>query len=361
MKNKFIPGLELNRNFFSEIIQPIISENFPELKYTAGLVGYGSDVLGYDSAVSMDHCWGPRCVIFLENNSDYAKTRQMLNELMLQKLPSTYRDLPTKFTKPSELDGVVHLATKSDEADSHQIVITDFYEFAQSNSGCNLHKSLELKEWLTFSEQGLLEITAGEIYHDDLKTSRFRQQLAFYPKDVKLLKIAALWDLIANEEAFIGRRLEFGDYLGAKIIAVRVVNTLLKICFYLEERYMPYSKWFMTAINQLSCAKEIVPATEKIIFSQPGEQLDRLTAELAQKVMLLQNEKLALNLNNQPFQMYQRPGIALDCSSISNAVLKLIDNKDLKKLNLLGIAIEQKTDGLDFTDCPRLLAKIVEE
>jgi hypothetical protein len=75
--------------------------------------------------------------------------------------------------------------------------------------------------------------------------------------------------------------------------------------------------------------------------------------------MQLQNKKLGLNLNNQPFNMYQRPGIALDCSSISNAVLDLISKEKLKNVSILKVAIEQKIDGLDFTDCPKFLAKIM--
>ena len=52
---KFIKGLELCEGFFNEYAKPIIDEYFPNLQYSAGLIGYGSDVLGYDDAVSRDH------------------------------------------------------------------------------------------------------------------------------------------------------------------------------------------------------------------------------------------------------------------------------------------------------------------
>ena len=60
MANTFIPGRELCRGFFEEAARPILRERFPDLAYTAGLLGYGSDVLGYDDVVSTDHMWGPR-------------------------------------------------------------------------------------------------------------------------------------------------------------------------------------------------------------------------------------------------------------------------------------------------------------
>lgn len=69
---KFIKGLELCRNFFNDCAKTIIDDNFPELKYSAGLIGYGSDVLGYDDVISTDHMWGPRFYLFL-SKVDIAK------------------------------------------------------------------------------------------------------------------------------------------------------------------------------------------------------------------------------------------------------------------------------------------------
>ena len=64
----FIKGRDLCRDFFFEIAKPILDSHFPQLKYSAGLLGYGSDILGYDDAVSTDHMWGPRFYLFLERN-----------------------------------------------------------------------------------------------------------------------------------------------------------------------------------------------------------------------------------------------------------------------------------------------------
>lgn len=42
----FVPGLELNRLFFGEVIRPFLAEAIPDIPYAAGLLGAGSDVLG---------------------------------------------------------------------------------------------------------------------------------------------------------------------------------------------------------------------------------------------------------------------------------------------------------------------------
>lgn len=72
---EFIKGKDLCRGFFWDIAQPILKENFPDLQYTAGLLGYGSDILGYDDAVSTDHMWGPRFYLFLERRRYIAKNK----------------------------------------------------------------------------------------------------------------------------------------------------------------------------------------------------------------------------------------------------------------------------------------------
>lgn len=66
--SNFIKGLDLCETFFNDIAKPILSTYFPKLKYTAGLIGYGSDVLGFDDETSTDHMWGPRFYLFLNKN-----------------------------------------------------------------------------------------------------------------------------------------------------------------------------------------------------------------------------------------------------------------------------------------------------
>jgi hypothetical protein len=61
----FVPGLELCRRFFAEAIEPLLAAEFPDVPISTGLLGPGSDVLGYDDAMSTDHGWYPRAVVLL--------------------------------------------------------------------------------------------------------------------------------------------------------------------------------------------------------------------------------------------------------------------------------------------------------
>src|SRR6516162_2984162 len=61
----FRPGLRLAGEFYAEAVRPLLDQEFPGLEYAAGLLGPGSEVLGFDTERSTDHDWGPRLQVFL--------------------------------------------------------------------------------------------------------------------------------------------------------------------------------------------------------------------------------------------------------------------------------------------------------
>ncbi|HRW05896.1 MAG TPA: hypothetical protein P5121_12410, partial [Caldilineaceae bacterium] len=63
-------GIELSRRFFDEHVYPLLASEFtrwlPAL--SAGLLGEGSEVLGFDDAISQDHNYSPRVVIWVADD-----------------------------------------------------------------------------------------------------------------------------------------------------------------------------------------------------------------------------------------------------------------------------------------------------
>src|SRR5215212_1430058 len=84
----FIPGLELSSALYTEIVAPMLAETYPNLRYAAALIGYGSEVLGYDTARSTDHEWGPR-LLLLVSEEDHAH-RERIVEVLAERLPAMF-------------------------------------------------------------------------------------------------------------------------------------------------------------------------------------------------------------------------------------------------------------------------------
>lgn len=84
----FVSGIDLNRDFYTAVVGPILAAE----PHAAGLLGWGSDVLGYDDQRSTDHGWGLRLVVFVEP-SNIASAQELID----QNLPSTFRGWPVRY------------------------------------------------------------------------------------------------------------------------------------------------------------------------------------------------------------------------------------------------------------------------
>ncbi|HVC32894.1 MAG TPA: hypothetical protein VNL16_05240 [Chloroflexota bacterium] len=89
---RVIPGLELSRRFYHEVVRPILDDRFTDLPHAAALIGPGSDVLGFDTEMSTDHDWGPRVLIFLEDAD--TNLADQINETLRQELPPVFAGYP---------------------------------------------------------------------------------------------------------------------------------------------------------------------------------------------------------------------------------------------------------------------------
>ncbi len=96
MPPPFIPGVELARLFYAEVVGPLLETECPGLAYSAALIGWGSEVLGFDSPRSTDHNWGPRLQVFLADDAVGTHTGRVA-ELLAGRLPAEFRGYPTVF------------------------------------------------------------------------------------------------------------------------------------------------------------------------------------------------------------------------------------------------------------------------
>ncbi len=253
----FIPGLQLSGTFYREAVRPILDVHFPGLIYAAALIGNGSDVLGYDTARSTDHGWGPRCWLLLPD-ADEETYRGPIDEALRSHLPHTFRGYPTNFRHAAH--GSPLLEAISSGPVNHQVVIAALPRFFIHRLGFDPMATITAVNWLVCPQQELIEVTRGAVFHDGFGVlTAARRRLAYYPHEVWRAMLAAQWQRISQEEAFIGRCGEVGDEIGAAVVAARLVREIMRLCFLMEQQYAPYSKWLGTAFARLSCGPALGP------------------------------------------------------------------------------------------------------
>ena len=289
---KFIKGKELCRNFFTEIAKPILDRQFPGLVYSAGLLGYGSDVLGYDDPVSTDHMWGSRFYLFLKEE-DQALKPQLL-EAFSSHFPETYQGYHVNFSPPDPNDGGVRHATPSLDGKVNPLIfLYTIEEYLDFYLGTHQLDNLSDIEWLSFSEHRLLALAVGEFYVDMLHLADTLSPISYYPQNVWLYLIASNWSLIAEEQAFVKRCASTGDETGSILVCARIAERLMRLAFLYCKQYAPSSKWFGTAFQRLPIQQTIKDAIYKAVsapsISQREEQI-----VLAQQLMAQLHNSLSV-------------------------------------------------------------------
>ncbi|MCK6545211.1 DUF4037 domain-containing protein [Myxococcota bacterium] len=255
----FIPGLELNRLFHQEVLAPLLAEHFPGLRYSAGLMGEGSDVLAFDDERSMDHNWGPRGVLFLSERDAPRYARELV-EVLRHELPYEFRGFSTNFTTPQETYLVQQMKPVTRGPVNHMVRVFTVRSFFEYYLGFTPSRRISVEDWLTFPQQALLEVTGGEVFHDGLGAlTKARERFAYYPRDLWLYVMRCQWGRIANELSYQARSGEGGDELGSLVLAARMVDELVRLAFMQERRYVPYSKWRGRAFLDLDAAPELHP------------------------------------------------------------------------------------------------------
>jgi hypothetical protein len=255
----FMPALDLAEQYYNQLVRPLLGEHFPGLRHAAALIGYGSEVLGFDTPMSMDHAWAPRMQLFLAER-DLAQAAA-LDVMFKCKLPTHLLGFPLSVI-PSQTEAGVFFMDENARAGevAHRVSITCLRDFVRRELDWDLLAPLEPADWLTFPAQVLRVLTAGRVFFDDLgELSALRQQLAFYPHELWLYLLGCGWDRIGQEEALMPRAGYVGDELGSAVMGSRLVRDVMSLCFLMERQYAPYPKWFGSAFKQLACAAEMSP------------------------------------------------------------------------------------------------------
>lgn len=348
---KFIPGLELSRLFYTEAVKPILDADFPDLKYGAALTGHGSEILGFDTEMSADHHWGARLMLFLAEE-DFAEHRGAIDGALRRKLPFEIRGYSTNFTLYSEEDNTL-LPTRIESGEvNHRVQFFTIREYLSAYLNFDIRQTIEPADWLTFPEQKLRTLAAGEIYHDEIGLRDTLERFAYYPRDVWFYLLASGWNRIGQEEHLMGRAGIIGDEIGSAIIASRLVRDLMRLCFLMEKQFPPYPKWFGKAFTLLNCAEELTPIFQKALSAETWKEREKFLAEAYRIVAGMHNAlEITEPLATKAAHFFGRPFMVIHLhGDFAGAISALIEDAEVKRLvekKLIG-SIDQFSDSTDI-------------
>ena len=348
MPDKFIPGLELSRLFYKTEVKPILRKDFPKLRHSAALIGWGSEVLGFDDLTSSDHHWGPRVLLFL-SEEDCPQLNRRIRERLADKLPYEFLGYSTNFSKP-EPNGVRHPVKIASGPVDHMVHTYTIKAFFKERLGFDPTNRIEVTDWLTFPQQRLLELVSGEVFHDGLgELRKVRQSLRFYPRDVWLYMLAAQWRRISQEEAFVGRAGDTGDELGSQVVAVRLVREIMRLTFLMEKQYAPYSKWLGRAFLKLKTGAKLGPVLQQVLLARTWEEREKRLAQAYTAVAEKQNSlKIADALPTKVTKYFGRPYLVIHADAFANSIKQTIKDPKVKRIATDVGSIDQFTDSTDL-------------
>lgn len=308
-------GLELSKKYYLEYGAPMLERDFAQyLPYLAiGLVGSGSECLGYDDEISTDHDFEPGFCIFLPDESIVDSKVEFALERAYAKLPKEFMGFKRCSVAPvgARRHGVIRLS--------------DFLIDKLGNSS----GALTLEEWFLVPEYALCEVCGGEIFRDDSKLfENVRNSLSSFPRGVFLKKLAGNLLLMGQSGQYnYYRCISRGETGAAQLAAIEFVKSAMQVIFLLNGKYMPYYKWSFRALSELDKFSELSYSLEFLISSENTAENAKLKYDMIEDISaLIIDELKSRSLSD---------GICGDLEKHAYSVNDKIEDNDIRNRNIL--------------------------
>jgi hypothetical protein len=335
---RFVAAAELSGAFYRQAVAPLLAGR----RHAAALLGWGSDVLGYDTERSTDHGWGPRLLIFLPDRGGVDDVERLLDAGL-----------------PESFDGWPVRSGWDDVAPRHHVTVTTLSDWLNEFLGIDPTAGMSTLDWLLTPQQRLLGVVAGAIYADDGDAlAAARRSLAWYPEQVWRWLLACQWHRLAQEEAFVARTAEVGDATGSAVIAARLIRDMMRLALLLNRHYAPDSKWLGTTFAAQAHPDGLLDHLARALAATRAEERE---SALAGAWTALGNRHNAAELTDPvPVTIgsyHSRPAQVLMADRFSEALLTTVTDPVLRALPPIG-AVDQVADNTDVLNTPTLYRRL---
>jgi hypothetical protein len=343
----------LAEGFFHELVKPILETHYYGLRYSAAVIGSGSEVLGFDTEMSMDHHWGPRVMLFLSQD-DFRSKWEAIREVLSKELPVSYKGYSTNFTEPDPDDNNVQVMQPVDTGPvNHRVETYTIKGFFTSYLNIDINEELQPVDWLTLPHQKLRSITAGRVFHDNLGLKEICNRLAWYPRDVWLYIMASIWARIGQDEHLVGRAGLEGDENGSMIIGARIIRDIMRLALLMGKEYPPYAKWLGTAFSRLQSASRLEPALTGALHSASWQEREEALCRAYRVLAEMHNSlEITEELSSEVSQFFGRPFRIIQGERFAKAIIGCIKDPQIMSLterSLIG-SIDIISDNTDFLE-----------
>ena len=253
-------GIELSKAYYETFGKPMLEAQFADKlhRIAVGLVGEGSECLGYDDKLSQDHDFEPGFCLWI--------TREDEREFGFP-LERAYAKLPKTF------EGFTRAPLSPVGGNRHGVlVIDDFYEKFLGTSTV----PETIAQWLSIPSATLRTVVSGQVWQDDLGVfSQIRESLqAGYPEDIRLKKLAA-HTIMMNQagQHNLGRCLARDEMGGAQLCIAEFVRHAISAIYLINNVYEPFYKWAYRGMRELPILWELESALTSLPLSDHPEAL----------------------------------------------------------------------------------------
>jgi hypothetical protein len=161
--------------------------------------------------------------------------------------------------------------------------------------------------------------------------------------------VACQWRRLDQEEPFVGRAAEVADELGSRVIAARLVRDIMRLCFLLERRYAPYSKWLGSAFRRLDASRSLHAPLLAVLTAVDYPTCEAALVEALERVAELQNALgITSPVDPQARLFHSRPFRVIGSHRFVDACLERVDDPWLRSLPRIG-GVDQFVDSTDVS------------